>query len=134
MKNSKLVLAAVLLSLGFAILACEASASTAKIAEAWLSTDEAGSSRTTSFSQDAVFFAQVDLRNAPDDSLVKAVWTAVNVENTAPDFLIQENEISTGSAVIFFQLSNTSLWPLGDYKVDLYLNGNLDKTLEFNVR
>jgi hypothetical protein len=39
-----------------------------------MATDEDGSNRTTVFSQEAVFYAMVDLKNAPDDTKLKAVW------------------------------------------------------------
>jgi hypothetical protein len=65
-----------------ATLACGGSVSTANVADAWMSTDEAGTNRTTVFAQDAVFYAQADLKNAPDDTILKSVWTAVDVQDT----------------------------------------------------
>ena len=32
-----------------------------------------------------------------------------------------------------FTLSNNQEWPKGKYKVDLYLNGKIDRTVEFQV-
>jgi hypothetical protein len=123
-----------LLALILASLACGFSASTANIPEAWMSTDEAGSNRTTTYTQDAEFFAQVELKNAPDDTTLKAVWTAVNAEGVDPNFVILEKEYTGGDDLVHFTLSNDSLWPAGEYKVDIYLNGNLDKTLTFIVQ
>jgi hypothetical protein len=117
-----------------AALACEVSASTARIAEAWMSTDEAGDARVTSFAQDADFYAQADLQNAPDDTALKAVWTAVEAQDTDPNFVINETELVTGSGLVHFTLSNDNLWPTGKYKVDLFLGDQLAKTLEFEVR
>jgi len=56
------------------------------------------------------------------------------VEDTEPNLTINETEINTGSGLVHFQLSNDNLWPLGKYKVEIYLNGKLAKTLEFEVR
>jgi hypothetical protein len=68
MKNNKLFILAGLTALVLAALACGGSFSTANIADAWMSTDTEGNNRTTVFAQDAVFYAQVDLQNAPDDT------------------------------------------------------------------
>ena len=134
MKGNKLPILFVLLALLLASLACEASASTANIADVWMSTDEAGDQRVTSYAQDAIFYAQVDLKNAPDDTVLKAVWTAIDVQDTDPNLVITETEFTTGSGVINFNLSNDNLWPTGTYKVDIYMNGELAKALTFDVQ
>jgi len=116
------------------ILSCGFSVSTANISDAWMAADEEGSQRTTTFAQDATFYAIVDLANAPDDTTVKAAWTAVEVEGTDPNTFIDETELTTGDGNLVFNLTNNNLWPVGHYKVDLYLNEELDRTLEFDVQ
>jgi hypothetical protein len=122
------------LALLLSTLACEFSASTANVADAWMSTDEAGDQRTTVFAQDQVFYVQVDLQNAPDDTTLKAVWTAVNAQDTDPNLVITETEFVTGSGLINFNLSNDNLWPIGSYKVDIYMGGELASTVTFEVQ
>ena len=134
MKVNKFPILLALMVLFLSVLACEASASTANISDAWLSTDEAGSERVTVFAQDVVFYAQVDLQNAPDDTVLKAVWTAVEAQDTEPNLVITETELATGSGQVQFTLSNDNLWPIGKYKVDIYMNDQLAKTLDFEVR
>lgn len=134
MKSNKLPVILALIALILASLACEFSASTANIADAWLSADEAGDQRVTSFAPDAIFYAQVDLQNAPDDTVLKAVWTVVDAQDTEPNLVITETEFTTGDGVINFNLSNDNLWPIGKYKVDIYMNGELVKTLDFEVQ
>lgn len=75
----------------------------------------------------------VTLSGAPDDTKLKAVWTAVEVEGEAPNTLIYEKEYVGGASTVTFDLSNSQPWPPGKYKVDLYLNDQLDRTLEFAV-
>ena len=134
MKINKFSMFLALTALILSTLACEFSASTAKISDAWMSTDEDGAERVTAFAQDAVFYAQVDLQNAPDDTSLKAVWTAVEAQDTEPNFMINETEFVTGDGLIYFTLSNDNLWPTGKYKVDIYLNDQLTNTLEFEVQ
>lgn len=116
-----------------ALTACEASISTANISDAWMSTDQDGAERVTVYPPDAVFYAQVDLSNAPDDTLLKTSWIAAEVEGTDPGLVIDEVETAAGSGVAFFTLTNDGPWPPGSYQVDIYLNGELDTTLEFSV-
>ena len=129
------------LQIGFAIamvmvamLACGFGASTANIKDAKLARDYDGTQPTTVFAGDEIFYCVVELANAPDDTTVKAAWTAVQAEGVEPNTFIDEHELTTGSGTLHFELSNDNLWPIGQYKVDLYLNGELDQTLEFEVR
>ncbi len=115
-------------------IACEVSASTANLADAWMSTDAEGASRTTTYPQDSVFYAQADLQNAPEGTAIRGVWTAVSAEDTEPNLVIGEAELQTESTVVTFDLTNDLLWPVGGYKIDLYLNGTLTRTVEFEVR
>jgi len=45
-----------------------------------------------------------------------------------------ETGITTGSGVVHFILNNDNLWPTGSYKVNIYLNGELETTVEFVVQ
>jgi hypothetical protein len=116
-------------------LACGASFSSANISDAWMATDESGDTRVATYSAEAVFFAMVQLNNAPDDTTLKAVWMVVEAEEIEPNFVINETEFTSSDGLVHFQLENKEyLWPVGQYKVEIYLNDSLDKTLTFEVR
>lgn len=136
MKHKKFLILFPLFALAFGMLACATSVSTANISDAWMASDDSGSNRVSSYAPDApVFYALVQLNNAPDDTTVKAVWIAVKVEGVDPDFKIDETTITTGKSPVHFTLENNNpLWPSGDYKVDIYLNDKLDKTITFSVK
>ncbi|MGQ9786259.1 MAG: hypothetical protein ACUVSJ_07350 [Anaerolineae bacterium] len=136
MKISRLQVLIVVVVVTLAALACNFSFSTAKIAGAKLAADRAGTQETTSFAQDQkTFYCIVQLANAPEDTKLKAVWTAVEVEGEQPNTLIDQTETTAGEQNQFtFSLTNDRPWPIGKYKVDLYLNDKLDRTLEFEVR
>jgi hypothetical protein len=122
------------LVLVLASLACEASASTANITDAFMTSDDAGTAKTNVFAPGDIFYCQVALANAPDDTKVKAVWTAVEAQGESPNTVILEKELVTGLSSITFNLSLNSAWPVGQYKVDLYLNDKLDRTITFSVQ
>ena len=65
---------------------------------------------------------------------MKTEWIAVDVENTEPNYLIDTVEVTTGSDTLTFNLSNTGLWPVGDYRADIYLNEELTNSLTFTVQ
>lgn len=116
-----------------ALLACSFNASTANIKDVTMARDAEGQAPTTTFAQDDTFHCLVQLANAPDETTVKAAWTAVEAEGVEPHFFIDETELTTGSGQLHFNLSNDNLWPTGKYKVDLYLNGKLSRTVDFTV-
>ena len=127
-----LLLSALLVAL---LAACEFSASTANIAGAILSRDEAGTEPVTVFAPADTFYLIVDLANAPDDTTARAVWYAVDVGDVAPaNTLIDEATLTSGSGTLTFDLVSDSQWPPGTYRVELYLNDELDQTLDFSVQ
>jgi cell division septation protein DedD len=116
------------------ILACNFSTSTANISDAKMAKDAEGKQSTTVFAQDDTFYCVLQVANAPNDTKIKAVWTAVEADGVDPNFKIGEKEL-TGGGAVNFSLSNSDgkLWPAGKYKVEIYLNDKLDRTLEFKV-
>ena len=121
------------LALFAASMACGVSASTANISDAYLARDPEGTDPTTVFLPDEPFYLIVELANAPDDTVVKAVWVAVDVDDVDFDTVIDEAELTTSSGQLTFDLSNDDLWPAGNYKVDVYVNDNVAETVEFSV-
>ncbi|HKJ27365.1 MAG TPA: hypothetical protein VJ965_06990 [Anaerolineales bacterium] len=135
MKNNQTRLLMILAVLIITALACEGSFSTANISDAWMSTDQEGDQRTTTFAPDEIFYAQVDLNNAPEDTSVRVVWIAEDVEDTEPEFQMNEFEYVGDEGGLFFELENSDyLWPNGQYRVDIYLNGEFDRSLSFSVQ
>ena len=116
--------------------ACSFSASSASIDSAEMARDQDGKQPTKTFSPDEPFYCIVELSNAPDDTSVRAVWTAVKAEGADADTKIDEAKTTSGSGQLQFNLSNDGSWPTGDYKVDLYLNDAKEptKTLTFKVQ
>ncbi len=118
------------------VSACGFSASTANISDAQMARDEEGNDPTTVFSPEDTFYAIVELSSAPDDTVVRAVWTAVDVEGADPNTRIDEASTTSGSGQLQFDLTNDGPWPVGEYKVDLFLNDEQEpaRTLEFEVQ
>jgi hypothetical protein len=92
---------------------------------------------TDSFAPDQnEFHAIVTLTNAPKNSSVKVVWTAVDVGSASPpNTKIDEAEVTAeGSRNLDFTLKRAApQWPPGLYKAEIFWNGKLDRTLNFIV-
>jgi hypothetical protein len=123
-----------LLTLLFAALACNFSASSANIQNAIMATDETGATPTTVYAQQDTFFVVFDLKNAPDDTVVGSSWTAVEAEGQPANTAIDSSELTSGDAKIHFRLIPDGIWPVGKYKVDLFLNGELNQSVNFEVQ
>ena len=133
MREKKGLLICSIIVMLFVSMACSFSASTAKIKDASMAQDVNGEFQETDvFSPEEIFYALVNVANAPDDTAVKAVWYAVDAEGVDPNSVLYESEF-TGGGEITFELSNDYLWPYGTYKVEIYLNDELQETLEFSV-
>ncbi len=135
MKKNKLMLIIAFVAISLAIQACDFSFSTANFDDAFMSKDADGNQRTTTYEQGDIFYAIVDLANAPDDTVVRAVWFAVNAEGVAANTQLDDVSSTSGAARLTFNLANAvnMLWPAGQYRVDLYLNDELKTSLEFQV-
>lgn len=133
-KSFRFVLFVVVLVL--ASVACEFSASTANITNAHMSLDESDTQTVSAYAPDApAFYCYFDLNNAPDDSVVKGVWTLVSAEGYDPNQEIDSAEITGGDNTYYFSLGGAAdPWPVGQYKIDLYLNDELVQTVNFSVQ
>lgn len=83
------------------------------------------------------------------DQVIKSVWIAEDTNNVAPpNYKINEAELKVGQTLAMkvishlpgaewngkFSLSKpTKDWPIGKYHVDIYIDGQLIKTLKFNI-
>lgn len=136
MKNKTVKLALILGVIALTIVACSFNLSTANFSDAYMAKDPDGNERTTVYGQSDIFYAIVDLANASDTTSVRAVWFAVNVEGEQPNTQIDDVTTTSGDARLTFNLTNAAntLWPIGQYRVDLYLNDKLETSLEFAVQ
>ena len=135
----RLALLLLLCTLAVSVSACEFSASTATITSAELArgyADGKATDTTSTFApSDPSLHYVVTLSGAPDDTKVKAVWTIVDAgDGQFKDQKLDESVLQSGSAVLNFTLAAKQAWPVGKYKVDLFLNDKLDRTTDFLVQ
>ncbi len=101
---------------------------------------------TTQFSKESPeVYAAWKSSDVKQGQAIKAVWIAEDVGKVAPpNYHIAEKEMQIKDPVLGkvatwwsgnFSLSKpTNGWPLGKYRLEIYLNGSLNKTLKFSIK
>ncbi len=91
----------------------------------------------TTFRSDArEFYCAFNVGNAPAGTTIKAVLIAVDIgEYAKPNsaLITLSLVLDKGPMPGHFTFTNTYNWPPGKYRVELYLNDRLTKTLDFTV-
>lgn len=132
----------IILSILVATLACNfitGSSSEMSLKDLRMAFDEDGVNPTTVYSSSDIFYVVGDLNNAPAGTVVDAKWLAAQIEGYDSGELIYEQSINdfteeSFTGTIYFQLSNDDGWPVGEYKVDVYLNGSYVQSVLFSVQ
>ncbi|MDP9074698.1 MAG: hypothetical protein M3N98_11080 [Actinomycetota bacterium] len=89
---------------------------------------------TTNFPPNSTFHAVIQVTGAVAGTKVKTSWTAVDA-NGQQNQLIDEKEVDVSTdGPIDAYLTLPRPWPTGQYKVDVYLNNTLDRSIPFNVQ
>jgi hypothetical protein len=95
-----------------------------------------------SFKPDDNFAVLVFLSEPKIGTKAKAVWTIVDAGGHQDEKILEKKIELTEKAVkgveeanrINFVLSHDKPYPAGDYKVDIYLNDELEKSIEFKIK
>src|SRR5437867_7422273 len=91
---------------------------------------------TTSFAPDEhTVHCVINLNKAKAGTKVKFTWIGVDVENTKKNAEITSVDYTTNSFEnkVHAHLTRPKDWPKGTYKVEVYINGALDKTITYTV-
>ena len=129
--HRKLLFLLILTSL---VCGCSVSTSDAYINNARLYMDLTGNQQTTTYDWLDVFYCVVHISDSTPETIIKASWIAVDTDRAEPNLVIKIEEKSASNSPVIFHLKNEgNFWPLGSYKLFLYLDGKLDQTIDFNV-
>jgi hypothetical protein len=115
-------------------LACNFPTANPRIDNVYLAKDFEGKQAVQIFTPDEIIFGIVELVESPMETNIRAVWIASDTDAIESNFQIYEAEIVTSSGIVHFELSNDLPWPKGTYRLDIYLNGELERILEFDVQ
>lgn len=90
---------------------------------------------TNIFQTTATMHAIVGLQNAPAKTRLKAMWYANDVGKAAPcNKLVDSAELGDLSGSPFIDFTLDPPQPVGAYRVEILVNGNLDQVAAFSVK
>src|SRR5205085_311452 len=94
-----------------------------------------GDATTTFNSTDHTVYAIAELNKLAAGTQVRFSWIAVDVEGEEKGSKIKDIDYTTGAMenIVKAHLTLPQDWPTGQYKVEVYLNGNLEQTIEYTV-
>ncbi|MFN2576139.1 MAG: hypothetical protein ABR607_00445 [Pyrinomonadaceae bacterium] len=95
---------------------------------------EAGQSTTTFEPSDSKIHCVITLNKAKAGTKIKTVWIAVDVAGSKNDEL-KTLDYTTNSFEknIAGYITWKGDWPKGQYRLEVYINGYLDKTIDYTV-
>lgn len=130
MKHTKKVLC-LLAAIIFALSAASCSFTTAKVTEAMM-TDADGNQVNTYTTSDKTFYAQGLLANAPEKTKITILWTYVTGNSSIDSYEVYTED---GSNTVTSDLTTSSAFPDGDYKVEFFVEDRkeADATVNFTV-
>ena len=133
MSSKKLVLI-FLIPLMLLINACGSVGNSTIISSAGLYLDPEGMQPTEKFDARAIFYCKVTLEGSGPDTTLQASWVAVETNRAEPNTVVKIEEIKPSDSTVVFKLQNESnFWPTGIYELYLYVDGNLDRVIQFEV-
>jgi len=105
-------------------LACSFGNTTPGASNFYMATDEAGTNKTTVFSPTDDFYVFFDVNNVEPGATFQSRWYALDIEGQDPatPFQTIDYPYKEGIGNIYFQLTNDQGWPVGNYKVEVYMN------------
>ncbi len=101
--------------------------------------DQDGNQPATVFSTSDTVYVLSELSNGVVGNVIKSKWYAVDVENTEPNLMFDEADITidedgfNGNVYFYYPPPVDGAWPTGLYKVEIYFNDVLIGTSEFTV-
>lgn len=130
-----------------ALIASAVAAGTFLAAAAWageprfegmvLSDAKGGAAKSVFTSKTPKVFLTGKLQDMPTGAKVKVVWIAEKTKAAPPNYEIDttDHKTSRGTNNASFALNRPNAgWPVGDYRVDLFINGKPAGTQRFSVK
>lgn len=136
MKKIKVLSSFVVLVL-IAVILSSCSFTTANFSNLTMSTGVDGFkpvNATTKFTTTTpAFYVTGDINNSPDDTVISAVWYYLDTDS---DYMIDQSQyqVEGTNNSFYFSLSiPDNGWPVGTYRVDLYIDDAVDQSIFFTV-
>lgn len=134
--KTRIVTLLALLALAGSALACGSSAP-AGVSNPVLSTDKEGTNATSTFAPTDTIYLSFDINQVDKGTSFDIKWYALNVSGQDPNTpFVTSNVVYDGSGNKIYANTNSTSggFPVGQYKVEIYMNGTKVAEQQFNVQ
>ena len=102
----------------------------------YMASDPEGNNRTNVFSPTDDFYVFFDVAGIEAGTQFQSRWYALDIEGEDPSTPFQTIDYAYEADVsnIYFQLTNSDNWPIGNYKVEVFMNGSKIGEQQFSVQ
>ncbi|HSM71299.1 MAG TPA: hypothetical protein VK851_07130 [Anaerolineales bacterium] len=135
MKNRNLILLSAMAALILASLACSFGGEPG-VSDIYMAKDVDGDVQTSVFSPADDFYVFFDVNAADTGTYFEGRWFALDIEGEDPNtaFKTIGYNLEDGVRTVYFQLFNDEEWPVGTYRVDIYMEGTKVGEHQFSVQ
>lgn len=137
MRAHKVFRSITLIAVVAATLACAAlSPSSPSTSNFYMASDKDGNNKTAVFSPDQDFYVFFTVSGINTGTVFHAKWYGLDIQNVdaSTPFKTIDYDYESGVSTIYFQLTNSSGWPTGHYKVEIYMNDTKVSEQKFSVQ
>ena len=132
MTTKKLFILFVLLATVIPLAAC---APKPMVSNFSMAKDDQGANKTSTFAPTDAFNLFFNVSGIPGGTQFETRWYVLNASGVDPNtpFKTLDQSYDGKSTAILFHLANNGNWPVGDYRVDVYMSGNQVGQVKFSV-
>ena len=98
-----------------------------------MSKDPDGNQPTTVYAPGDTFYCVATMANVPSDTKIRCVFIAVVTTGQASNVQVAEDAVEGEGGEVKFNCTLPRPWPVGKYKIDLYIDGKLRTSVPFTV-
>ena len=101
-----------------------------------MATDDTGDTTTTSYSPSQDFYVFFDANSIETGTPFQGRWYALDIEGEDPNtpFSTIDYNLEDGVTSVYFQLFSDTEWPVGTYRVEIYMDGAKVGETQFSVQ
>ena len=101
-----------------------------------MTTDDSGETTTTAYSPSDDFYVFFEVTAIDAGTPFEGQWYALDIEGEDPNtpFSTIEYNLEDGVSTVYFQLYSDVEWPVGTYRVEIYMDGAKVGEQQFNVQ
>jgi len=101
-----------------------------------MATDDTGDTTTTSYSPTQDFYVFFDANNVETGTTFEGRWYALDIEGEDPNtpFSTIDYDLEEDVTKVYFQLFSDTEWPVGTYRVEIYMAGVKVGETQFSVQ